>query len=421
MDYIKKNKKSNIFTVILILILIFLYITFPGNFNLIKLSLLLIIVMYSFFLIIISKKIDRPAFLLTCLTISIVSMFFIMNGYYKKFELDFTIFQVYIFTPLSVYFITNLLKSKENVVLFLNGLRIVLSFLILYDFIYILGALGIIPQFITWEQNTSIVGNNFLTARLSNMNSLMFLLPMEYTNFILGDGIRKNISTNKLMFFNIIFGGIIVLLSGRRALQLVFLMSICIIILVKIVISKKTLLKINKSFLILFSTIIILICIFEIFSKLLGIDNLFYTFFNTLKNAFDTSSNSSIIRQQQNYVLLFEWKKTPIFGNGLTAFVDYYVRSQDTKWSYEHFYVALLYQTGIVGIMFYATIVIMIIKNLLTSIKNIKDKDLKVWTLSILVGFIAYLLASFTNPMITSLWPWILVTTVMSKKLYKET
>lgn len=97
--------------------------------------------------------------------------------------------------------------------------------------------------------------------------------------------------------------------------------------------------------------------------------------------------------------LLEGWSQTPWIGAGHGANVEL-LRSSETPWAYELTYVALLYQTGVIGFLAYfagvAWILIHLVQIMLSAPKY------RMYAYALLNGLIGFLIGSATNPYLLS-------------------
>ena len=105
------------------------------------------------------------------------------------------------------------------------------------------------------------------------------------------------------------------------------------------------------------------------------------------------------VRAFQLPALLEGWSRAPWFGAGHGASVEV-LHSSETPWAYELTYVALLYQTGVIGFVAYLVGVIWLILNLIQIMRSAPKYRLHAYAL--LNGLIGFLLGSATNPYLLS-------------------
>jgi len=126
----------------------------------------------------------------------------------------------------------------------------------------------------------------------------------------------------------------------------------------------------------------------------------FSGFFDRFSSGFDFSptsmDNSPDERRQQFFALEQGWLEHPLFGAGLGEPAYGSIRSEDMPWAYELSYLALLFQTGLVGLVTYASGIAWIYW---MAAKIIRRGG--VWAqmmLPLLVGMTSFLIANATNP-----------------------
>ena len=111
---------------------------------------------------------------------------------------------------------------------------------------------------------------------------------------------------------------------------------------------------------------------------------------------FDFKEDPSAIARKTQFLALIEgWRESPLLGAGHGAAVAY-SRSAKQPWAYELVYVALLYQTGLIGFIIYTFAIIWIFWYSLKAIKS--DVYLGYHLIPVLVGTISFLIANATNP-----------------------
>ena len=106
-------------------------------------------------------------------------------------------------------------------------------------------------------------------------------------------------------------------------------------------------------------------------------------------------SGSAIAPKTQFYALLEEWSKYPLFGAGHGAGVSY-LRSTKQPWAYELCYVALLYQTGLIGFLAYSSGIILMFWKGIGMIRSGQYPGIQI--LPVLVGTTCFLIGHATNP-----------------------
>jgi hypothetical protein len=190
-----------------------------------------------------------------------------------------------------------------------------------------------------------------------------------------------------------------VLISGRRALYLLTLASPFLTLLflsfqpmVERHLSRKALIRVTASAVL--ALVILLIPLNAVYGVTLsGLGDRFSVGFNFSPTSEDEGTTE---RRVQFHALIAGWEENPLLGvgHGSPAFGS--IRSQESPWNYELYYVALLYQTGLVGLTAYAAGVIWIYWMGIRVIRS--GGYLSALMVACLVGMSSILIANATNP-----------------------
>ena len=118
-----------------------------------------------------------------------------------------------------------------------------------------------------------------------------------------------------------------------------------------------------------------------------------------LTSIFDFSDNESNIERRLQFDALFDgFTAHPIFGNGLGASASY-LRSDTQPWTYELSYVALLFQFGFAGFLFYSAGVVFLLVQLFRLCTNgALPRGERVAAVAFFGGLVSFLVANATNP-----------------------
>ena len=199
------------------------------------------------------------------------------------------------------------------------------------------------------------------------------------------------------LWFALLLGSVVTLLSGRRSLLLVVALSPGIALFFRAFLpssgrwmKRKLVLRFILGLGVgLVSLTIYLSSVFD-FS--------FHTVVEMFAAGWDfaTGDESSLVRREQFIALLKEWSERPFFGAGHGASAAGSIRDADRPWAYELSYVALLFHTGILGFLAYAAGVIWIFW---MGIKIIRlGSQLSFYMVPVLVGTSCFLIANGSNP-----------------------
>ncbi len=110
---------------------------------------------------------------------------------------------------------------------------------------------------------------------------------------------------------------------------------------------------------------------------------------------FDSDPSASA-RRVQLIALLNAWSEQPIFGLGHGTSVHGFLRSDTHPWSYELSYVALLFHTGLIGLLCYTAGIIWIVIHGIRIIRS--GGTMSAHMLASLTGMLSFLLGNATNP-----------------------
>jgi hypothetical protein len=236
-------------------------------------------------------------------------------------------------------------------------------------------------------------------VRTNSHSALLFFFPVCLCLAVMYD-FKSNFWVI-LGFITAALGFFILLISGRRALQLITLIPISYILYI-LSFSKSGFIKIACIF--FFGAIAI--AVLEIILRpFLDGNSFLYSLYVTVFNVFDGDSVSGSVRLKQIFPLIELWSEAPFFGNGANAYSLSYIRNHDFPWSYEWTYLAWLGQIGIFGVLLFICLILTVIYGSHGS-KRLKGNS-ALLRKSVNVGGICFLISAGSNPMIYFLWFWI--------------
>jgi hypothetical protein len=258
-----------------------------------------------------------------------------------------------------------------------------------YNIILLLNTLKLWPDqlFITLDLGLGIgIHPGYLQFVTHNIGSLVFLVPFLISVFILdGKGEMHGVN-NKLFIFTLILTIVMVFLSGRRILLLLFAITPTIVITFSIITKN----KFNVRKLVGLFIFIIIVIIAIIFSSQWNFSDYLGRFLEAFKNSADN------VRIIQHRFLIQAFTNAPVLGSGFGKGVQEVIRSSERPWSYELSYSLMLYNTGLLGIIIFIGCIAWIY---ITGFKIIKRNNTKdSLMISLLVGMTGFLIANATNP-----------------------
>lgn len=239
-----------------------------------------------------------------------------------------------------------------------------------------------------------------------NLATIFYSFIFVQTLLFLPNDLFNN-TKKKKNFIILIILGIIILISSRRAFWLVSLLSPFIIYSIYYLIGIK-IINLKKSIYILTS---ICLAIF-IFLKL-SFNN--ERIIKEFKSSFEINTNieSKDLRAQQYHALINEWKNNIIIGKGLGSSSKAIIRDPKMPWSYELTYIAILFQTGILGFSIYLISTLWIVYISIKICK--KDKQYSPILIPQITALICFLLINFTNPYLLKFdYLWVLFLPIFS-------
>ena len=365
------------FTSILQVSFLILFAVFPSEFLWAKLFVISVLAIWSFLFINLRFNLNLIIILIFYVAFFIISF---VSGYFSGFSLDTSVFYSYLF-PIVVTFL--FYETSRIVPLNIDKIvRQILSLIVTVNLLYIFQRLGYID--IIHIESSKLFGSTkydgeILEFRLLNQNALIF-----FSVFFIWS--RINLKINNYDYLLIFLTILIVFLSGRRALQILFLINLIFFTVYKLYRSAE-----SRDSRFIFVTIFIVFFFLYILTKL-GIDNIEIKFWNTLSSAFSDSIYSSV-REQQISCLLPLFDNSPVIGNGATSHCNF-IRNSEYKWSYEYVYLAYLAQNGVLGFSF---IIFLFLYPFKSRAKH---------SFSYVFATLSFFVAGATNPMISSIWFW---------------
>ena len=391
---------------------IFMMIATSRGFTRIKTVLLLCLSIVAFLEFICEKKrIIKKEFvyLVIFLEYYLFSLIIgVFSGYEFSVSIDFAIIQYYFITPVLVVLLSTIfLYRNYRIDFLLRSIEVICLIVLVLDLAKILSYRIGTPD-IDFFNLIMIASNNTefeLAIRVSNEASFMFLLPIIIVLFF-----EKGIKTKR----RILLGTIVILgtaygfLSGRKMLELLIFGTVIIMLFRELIsLQGKRMIHVIEFCL---GGIILLVVVSKL-SSTLNIENIIGQAFNTLRKGLAKDSYGVSHRAGNIEALMDLFLTSPILGHGLNSYALNSLANGITKWSYEVLYVALLAQTGILGVTLLFVSIKYILKNLIYIFKKTGD----LYFLATFIGFGSFILAGGTNPMVYYIWPWVISLALIHK------
>ena len=384
-----------------VIIIFFFLITFiPRSHSNVKLPLMVILLFISFlFLIAYRKQIYISKTLLVFILVFILyGIFGVFIGslysnstsalldyirLYLLWGMVYGIFSITISNTDKFYLLfkvletSNLVIAVYNLLIYLNAVNITN-----FDFLYNIDA-----------QSRIGIHDGYVQITSHNLGTLIFTTPFLIAIFL------NEKKKSRFRLFNILLSVFVIFLSGRRAALLNIALTPVIILGISLITNRKkvnirAIRKIFVTSLLLIGTIFMMQIL-----KIVDLNVFFLRFLDAFK------SNEDNVRSIQINELMKGFSNYPLFGSGFGKGVEGIVRDSQQPWSYEVILVSMLYNTGLVGMSIYSYSIYL---NLKVGLKTLKNNHAP-YMFGLLVGYINFLIANFTNPYLASFdFTWVL-------------
>lgn len=378
--------------------LFFLMLFVPSAFQPVKGALLLLVLVALTARVALERRVAlHPTIALACLFFSLVGLLFVLRGYLAGAPGALRMAQVFVLWPwVYTVLLTGLAREAR---LWRVGNLLVWSTtaICLYSLLFVLWSVGMWPDGLYFplilDQR---LGLHDGTVELSSKSlmSLMFLVP-----FVAGALLtwpRTAPVARRSLWLALALGLGPGLLSGRRALQLVLVLSVPIALVLRMLLPP-TLRRSNRGVVrrtlvgaIAATGLAVLTAQWMYPVRLGSVWSVFATGFQF------AADPVALSRAQQFDALMRGWLTSPLLGSGHGAAAPDMIRSLEMPWAYELTYVALLYHTGLVGALLYAGGVLWIYLQAVRIIRS--GTALAPLTVAVLTGTTTFLIAGATNP-----------------------
>lgn len=378
-----------------ICIFFFLMLVLPASFQMPRGILLLLIL---FFIIEINSfssfRYDR-----TLLVIGLVNIFFsfifTLNGIIRSTPGAIAVTTVFVIWPILYLYFIGLSDKKSNIVPILTT--------IIYGGLASAGLiiLFIINNFFGFPINISYIADSQGfgvywqdgATELNSMNlaTVFYTFIFVLTLIFIPEKFNKLGISKTLIRFSLIVSLFLIFISARRAFWIVCAISpILIMLLLKI-----TGIDLRLKRFIIPVLLFFMVALTTITYMAVDNDNL-VTELNSSFEFDNPEAESNYLRKEQFDALIQGWEDNWLIGAGLGASAKGSIRDENATWAYELSYIALLFHTGIVGIIVYGTSVIWIIYKSIVICR--KNKYYISYLLPQITALICFLLVNASNP-----------------------
>lgn len=272
--------------------------------------------------------------------------------------------------------------------------------------IYLLSQLHFVPEIPHFEsllpEDEAAIGfyEGYVRLALPGINSLSFVVPFLMAMVVVRSSSGPVTLRSKIaLWISLLLSVFVVLVSGRRAITLVMLLTPVFILAFGFfspVEQRRSMMLALRRFAVtavlgIFLIILLLRPFYTI--SFAGLFERFSAGFDFSATSVDSSPDE---RRQQYFALVQEWYEHPLLGAGLGEPAYGSVRSDVMPWAYELSYLALLAQVGLLGVMVYAAGIVWIYRMGLRIVSA--GGSLANSMLPLLVGMTGFLIANATNP-----------------------
>lgn len=227
--------------------------------------------------------------------------------------------------------------------------------------------------------------------QMNNVNVGMFTFIIPY---LLSRIIIDRINAGYTLIFCLVLSVVAAILASRRIVIIVFFLAPILTYVISRVIGIRKHEVLKRAFLFYLS-----VC--------LGITLLSLYFYNYFPAAYEGfvhrladvfTKDETSPRQEQHVALLQGFFNYPLFGSGFGGLVDS-IRSEERPWTFELTYSRILFNSGIIGFSLLSAFYIYYV---VATLGKIKRSDHKTIYVPLLVGFFCVLIASASNPYLSS-------------------
>lgn len=334
----------------------------------------------------------------TLLVISLINIFFsfifALNGIVRSTPGAVAVTTVYIIWPVLYLYFIGLSDNKANIIPISNTIvygGLTSAGLIIFFIIDNLLGLPVSMKYLADSQGFGVYWKDGATE-LNSMNLATVLYTFVYVLTLLIVPSRLNYfrRTNFLRFTLLVCLALL-FISSRRAFWIVCALSPLIIFLLL----KLSGINLNLKKFLMPAMFFFLILFLFVGYLALDNDNLVAEFQSSFE--FDNpEAESNYLRKEQYNALIDGWEENIFFGAGLGAAAKGSIRDANSPWAYELSYIALLFQTGLIGFLIYSSSVFWII---VKSIKICrKNTSYVAFIIPQIAAMICFLLANASNP-----------------------
>lgn len=387
------------------IILFFLMMSTPFEFYGVKIFIMILLFLHRIFIIIKKQKLELSKsifyWFVTLIFFGFFFSFWSLFFPYSNINNVLKVLPVYFIWPIFYMLLIPYLLDEELIIILNKTMVMASLFISFYLILAFLSLVGLLPiNFDNFTLVKPILGRSeSVEAQLfmPAVTALLFLNPFLLTSILLSS--HKKIGMPSIVVFcSFILTTIAILVTGRRSLMLNVLISPIIIWFFFRFAHVKLMPKERKKIvkiLILLAFVGVCTLTYIAYTGLVDLGE-FWSFFI---KGFDLSSNSDDVgsseRGGQVSLMLKSWMDNPVLGSGLASSSEYVIRSESSPWMYELSYLALLFQTGIVGIVIYFSLLVWLF---IKAIIIVRKNNYYSYIIPVFIGCFCFLVGCASNP-----------------------
>lgn len=339
---------------------------------------------------------DKTTVYLAILNIA-TSFFFVIMGFILSAPGALNVSTVYIIWPILYFYFIGYNSRKQDILPYMNIILygcIISTVLVLLFIINTFVSLPGISAVASAQDFTIGIYDGFIELNSMNLATILYAFSFSLTILLLPKNFNyfKSGKMRNLNFVSLVLALLMILISARRAFWVVCLISPFIVIaLFKVI---KVSINIRKYLLPFLGVAVLASAVFLMLSLDLTVIT---TEFDSIFEFDNPDAESNYLRKEQYDALVNGWFENPILGKGLGAAASGSIRDEAAPWAYELSYIALLFQTGFVGMCIYGGSILWIYYK---SIKIMRSKEsLAIFMLAPqIVGLTCFLIVNASNP-----------------------
>jgi hypothetical protein len=385
-----------------ICLILFLMMFVPFEQQLVKISLLLFVVVSVIIMAVMSsRKVIDTRVLVWFLFLICTGLFFVLWGNLNGYSDSIKVLPVFVIWPIAYIFMLIAVVRMEAItiiyrVMVFSGLAISL-----YSIGYMLSVIGLMPKFSLFslvKESNFADGAEFFSYGMPSITSMLYLVPFTLSALLLWKNEDGMPITRFWLGVALIVGMGPVVFSSTRIFWVIILLTPVLTLLFALIIHQSQRVKVvvrNFKKLCVNVMVLLLLIGFIFFREL-------YDFIEAAFNspvfleALTFSDKGTSVRTEQMKYLLDGWSNNPLLGAGHGASLSTYRRAGVAEWAYEQTFFALLFQTGLIGVLLYFLEFIWIFY-IGIKLSRTNEKT-SLYLIPALVGMACFLLANGTNP-----------------------